>query len=67
MSKKNSMKTLDQFVDEQYGAKGTVNRDKFEKGYESFRLGYLIQQARLEKGITQEDLAEERSKPMVNT
>lgn len=49
MSKKNSTKTLDQFIDEQYGAKGTANRDRFEQGYESFKLGYLIQQARLKK------------------
>jgi HTH-type transcriptional regulator / antitoxin HipB len=33
-------------------------RDKFEKGYESFKLGFMIQQARLEKGMTQEELAE---------
>ncbi len=50
--------TLDQFVDEQYGKKGTAKRDKFENGYESFKLGFMIQQARLEKGMTQEELAE---------
>ncbi len=57
-TKKINMKSLDQFVDEQYGKKGTVKRDKFEKGYESFKLGFMIQQARLEKGMTQEELAE---------
>ena len=58
MSKKNILKTLDQFVDEQYGKKGTIKRDKFEEGIESFKLGFLLQQARLEKGLTQEELAE---------
>lgn len=58
MSKKNNLKTLDQFVDEQYGKKGTTKRDKFEEGFESFKLGFLLQQARLEKGLTQEELAE---------
>jgi len=58
MSRKNNLKTLDQFVEEQYGKKGTAIRDKFEKGYESFKLGFLIQQARLEKGMTQEELAQ---------
>jgi len=58
MKKKNNLKSLDHFVDEQYGKKGTTRRDKFEKGYESFRLGFMIQQARLEKGMTQEELAE---------
>ena len=57
MSKNSKLKTLDQFVDEQYGKKGNDKRDKFEKGYESFKLGFLIQQARLEKGLTQEELA----------
>ncbi len=54
---KNNLKTLDQFIDEQYGEKGSPKRDKFEKGYEAFRLGFMIQQARLEKGMTQEELA----------
>jgi len=58
MRLKSNLKTLDQFIDEQYGKKGTSKRDKFEKGYESFKLGFLIQQARLEKGMTQEELAE---------
>lgn len=56
--KKSNIKSLDQFVDEQYGKKGTKKRDKFEKGYEAFKLGILLQQARLEKGMTQEELAE---------
>jgi len=58
MSKKSNIKTLDQFVDEQYGKKGAPKREKFEKGFEAFKLGFLIQQARLEKGLTQEELAE---------
>ncbi len=58
MEHKSNLKTLDQFVDEQYGQKGTNKRDKFEKGYEAFKLGFLIQQARLKKGLTQEELAE---------
>jgi HTH-type transcriptional regulator / antitoxin HipB len=58
MKQKNNLISLDQFVDEQYGEKGTINRDKFEKGYENFRFGFLIQQARLEKGMTQEELAQ---------
>ena len=52
------MKSLDKFVDEQYGQKGTDKRDKFEKGFETFKLGVMIQQARLNKGMTQEQLAE---------
>jgi ribosome-binding protein aMBF1 (putative translation factor) len=55
--RKSNLKSLDQFVDEQYGKRGTSKREKFEKGYENFRLGALIQEARLEKGMTQEQLA----------
>jgi HTH-type transcriptional regulator/antitoxin HipB len=59
MNKRSSnIKTLDLFVDEQYGKKGTLKRNKFEKGYESFKIGFLIQQARLDRGLTQEELAE---------
>lgn len=57
MKNENNLKTLDQFVDEQYGKVGNEKRDKFEKGYETFKLGFLIQQARLKKGLTQEELA----------
>ena len=58
MKKKRNLKSLDQFVDEQYGRKGTPKRDKLEKDYKEFKLGALIQEARLEKGMTQEELAE---------
>ena len=58
MKQKNNLKSLDQFIDEQYGEKGAKKRDKFEKGFEAFKLGVLLQQARLEKGLTQEELAE---------
>jgi DNA-binding XRE family transcriptional regulator len=57
MNQKNNIKSLEQFIGEQYGEVGTPDRDKFEKGFESFKLGFLIQQARLEKGMTQEELA----------
>lgn len=56
--KKNNIKTLDQFIDEEFGKKGTKKREKFEARYEAFKLGVLIQQARQEKGMTQEQLAD---------
>jgi HTH-type transcriptional regulator/antitoxin HipB len=58
MKQKSNLKSLDQFIDEQYGEKGVKKRDKFEKGFEAFNLGGMLQQARLEKGLTQEELAE---------
>jgi DNA-binding XRE family transcriptional regulator len=35
-----------------------INLDAFEEGYESFKIGSLIHEARIEKGMTQEQLAE---------
>jgi ribosome-binding protein aMBF1 (putative translation factor) len=58
MKKRSNLKNLEQFVDEQYGKSGTARREKLEKGYQEFKLGALIQEARLEKGLTQEELAE---------
>lgn len=55
--KKNNIKTLAEFKDEHYGIRGTSKRDKLEAGYNVFRIGALIQEARLEKGMTQQELA----------
>ncbi|MFH1051142.1 MAG: helix-turn-helix transcriptional regulator [bacterium] len=49
--------TLSDFKDKHYGKKGTEKRDELESGYESFRIGAMIQELRLEKGLTQEELA----------
>lgn len=56
--KKKNLTTLNEFIDKKVGKKGTKKRDKFETEYEAFRLGVLIQQARQEKGLTQEEVAE---------
>jgi len=56
--KKKNLTTLSEFIDKKVGKKGTKKRDKFEADYEAFRLGVLIQQARQEKGLTQEQVAE---------
>lgn len=55
---KNSIMTLEQFKDKHYGKRGTAKRDELEAGYDSFKIGVLIHQARLEKGLTQQELAE---------
>jgi DNA-binding XRE family transcriptional regulator len=56
--KKISLTSLSKFIDTKVGKKGTKKRDKFEAEYEAFKLGVLIQQARQEKGLTQEQVAE---------
>lgn len=44
-------------LDAQYGRKGTENRDSFDEGFESFRLGVMLQEMRKEQGLTQKQLA----------
>jgi DNA-binding Xre family transcriptional regulator len=55
--KKDNIMTLEEFKDKLYGKKGTKSRDNLEK-YENFKLGTLLHEARLKKGMTQAELAE---------
>ena len=55
---KSSIMTLEQFKDKHYGKRGTARREELEAGYENFKIGALIHEARLEKGLTQQELAE---------
>jgi len=57
MSTKNKI-TLDEFKDKHYGVKGTEKRDALDEGYETFKLGALLHEARIKKGLTQAELAE---------
>lgn len=57
LSKKSNLKTLNEFKDEHYGKRGTLKREELEYGYESFKIGNMIHEARIEKGLTQEELA----------
>ncbi|MBN1951881.1 MAG: helix-turn-helix transcriptional regulator [Bacteroidales bacterium] len=59
--KKTTNNNLTSFVDhldQQYGRIGTPEREKFEEGFEAFKLGVMIQELRKESGMTQEQLAE---------
>lgn len=56
--KRTHLVSLNDFIDGHYGKKGTKRREEFERGYEAFRLGFIIQQAREEKGLTQKEVAD---------
>lgn len=58
MRKNKNLTSLDEFIDKEIGRKGTKKRAKFDAGYEVFKLGVLLQQARQEKGLTQEQVAD---------
>ncbi len=55
---KSNIATLEQFKESHYGKRGTAKRDQLEASYENFKIGALIQEARIEKGMTQEELAQ---------
>ena len=57
-TKGKNLMTLEEFKEKNYGKRGTKERDELEAGYEAFKIGALIQQARFERGMTQEQLAE---------
>jgi ribosome-binding protein aMBF1 (putative translation factor) len=56
-TKSKNITTLDEFKEKHYGKIGTPKRDELEAGYESFKIGVMIHEARLQKGMTQEELA----------
>ena len=57
-TEKDNILTLEQFKDKHYGKPGTEKRDQLDAGYENFKIGAMIHEARLEKGLTQEELAD---------
>lgn len=56
-SKNKNITTFEEFKEQQYGKIGTPKRDELEAGYENFKIGVMIHEARLQKGMTQEQLA----------
>ena len=57
-TKNKNLTNLEEFKEKNYGKRGTKERDELEAGYENFKIGSLIHNARIEKGMTQEELAE---------
>jgi len=58
--KKNQMDNLvswDDHIDKKYGKVGTSTRNKYEEDFENFKIGVLIQEARKQQHLTQEELA----------
>ena len=53
----NKIKSFRQHLDEQHGKPGSKTRDKYEEGFEAFKLGVLLLELRSKEGLTQEQLA----------
>ncbi len=57
-TKNNNIKILDEFKSNHYGEIGTEKRDELDAGFKNFKIGVIIHDARLQKGLTQEELAD---------
>lgn len=58
MKKNKNLTSLNSFIEKEIGSVGSKKRDKFEADYEAFKLGVLLKQARQQRGLTQEQVAE---------
>jgi HTH-type transcriptional regulator/antitoxin HipB len=56
-TKNKNIKTLTDLIDYKYGKRGNKKREQWEQGFEAFKLGVLLEEARLKLGMTQEELA----------
>ena len=56
--KKKNLVTLEELKDQHFGKRGTPKRNDLEEAYQNFKLGVLLQEARLKKGMTQQELAD---------
>ena len=57
MKKKNNITTFEELLEKEYGKIGTPARDKYEQGFEAFKLGVILQEMRKQQKLTQEQLA----------
>jgi DNA-binding XRE family transcriptional regulator len=57
MKTKNNITTFEDHLDREYGKIGTPSRDKYEQGFEAFKLGVILQEMRKKQKMTQEQLA----------
>jgi HTH-type transcriptional regulator / antitoxin HipB len=62
MKKNDNLITLDEFIDQEYGNKGTQKREKFEQGYKEFKSGVIINELAITKDLTQNQLVDKRRK-----
>jgi HTH-type transcriptional regulator / antitoxin HipB len=55
--KNKNLTSWEDHLNQKYGEIGTQTREKYEQEFESFKLGVLIQEARKQRHLTQEELA----------
>ncbi len=57
MTTNKNITSWDDHIDEKYGEKGTKGRNEYDEGFETFKIGVLIQEARKNQRLTQTELA----------
>jgi DNA-binding XRE family transcriptional regulator len=55
--KNNKLVSWDSHLDKKYGKNGTATRNKYDEEFEAFKIGVIIQEARKNQHLTQEELA----------
>ena len=58
MRNENNITTLDEILDKKYGKRGAKKREQWEQEFQVFQFGVLLEEARLKRGMTQDELAE---------
>lgn len=57
-TRKNKITYFDEHIEQKYGARGTKKREKYEREFEAFKLGVILQELRKKNNLTQEQLAD---------
>ena len=57
MKAKINITTFEEFLNKEYSKIGTPKRDKYEQGFEAFKLGVMLQEMRKQQNMTQDQLA----------
>jgi len=57
-TKINKSISFDEHLDHEYGKRDTEKREKYEQGFEAFKLGVILQQLRKQQNLTQDQLAQ---------
>lgn len=56
-NEKTKLVSWDDHINKKHGKPGTASREKYDEGFEAFKIGVLIQEARKRKNLTQAELA----------
>ncbi len=56
MKKNENIKTLDEFIDKEFGKVGTESRNDFERGFEEFKVGFYYNRPGLKKDLPNKNL-----------